>query len=419
MLKITHSCKPPRYILFSGFIGIVLCILTVGNTGQAQDISKINLAHNFDLDSEVRIKHKLVTNQSLATVFVQIRVQDISNFWKDYRVIYQVADKYNHKAIQDFEVTDQQSISDKDGVVIIKADITLQTGSTICILKITNLGTQRDFYFDIPIIDPFNFKPTSFYLADTNTNDPIFKSFMPGGGKLKIVSTNRGSEKIYGFRYSFDFDNALPPMQQRKATGSKSMTIDSAFQVNIGQPFSLRQEGLYFFQEDTTTLEGISFRITDKYFPKPASVDALIDPMVYLTTRLEYKSLINTENRKKAMDSFWLKIGKTKDRAKRIIRNYFSNVERSNRLFSHYKAGWKTDKGMIYIIFGPPEEVYKTEGEESWIYNKKENMSKIKFTFVKVKNIFTRDHYELKRDNSYEKYWYRTIDLWRKGRKGI
>ena len=37
----------------------------------------------------------------------------------------------------------------------------------------------------------------------------------------------------------------------------------------------------------------------------------------------------------------------------------FSSV---TSLFTSYKQGWKTDKGMIYIIFGAPDEVLK-DGE--------------------------------------------------------
>ena len=119
------------------------------------------------------------------------------------------------------------------------------------------------------------------------------------------------------------------------------------------------------------------------------------------------------------MDSFWLKIAGTREKAKRIIRNYYRNVASADILFTNYKAGWKTDKGMIYIIYGPPEEVYRNEFEEIWVYERSETTSRLRFTFTKVKSIFTKDHYDLRRDRGYEKFWYRTIDLWRKGRKGI
>ncbi len=74
---------------------------------------------------------------------------------------------------------------------------------------------------------------------------------------------------------------------------------------------------------------------------------------------------------------------------------------------------------MIFTIFGLPNQVFRNGNSETWIFIKKEDRPKLKFTFIKEKNIFTKSHYTLKRDKSYEKYWYRTIDLWRKGRIGL
>ncbi len=412
MLKITLHINSLKEFI------IILIITMTPWLLVGQDLSKINLAHAADLNAEIRINSVISSSNDKSTIFLNIQVQDKSSFWDDYSLVYQLGGKYTQKAGQETDILESQS-SDSPHGILVNFEIPTTGPAQVCILKITNIGTRRDFFFDIPINDEFNFKAPPFYLKYADLDQPVFKTFVNPESNIKISTIDNSADQLYVFKYKFDFDHALPPMQQKKPKSSKSMTIDSTFQIDIDQLFTLKEEGLYFFQQDTTTLEGLSIRVTNKYFPKAAYVDDLIGPMVYLTTRLEYKSLINANNRKKAMDSFWIKIGKTNDRAKRIIRNYFSNVNKSNLLFSHYKPGWKTDKGMIYIVFGPPEEVYKSANQESWIYNKKENMSKIKFTFDKVKNIFSRDHYELRRENAYEKFWYRTIDLWRKGRKGI
>lgn len=36
------------------------------------------------------------------------------------------------------------------------------------------------------------------------------------------------------------------------------------------------------------------------------------------------------------------------------------------------KAGWQTDRGHIYIVLGPPDEIesYRTEGRDMWSYNR-------------------------------------------------
>ena len=38
-------------------------------------------------------------------------------------------------------------------------------------------------------------------------------------------------------------------------------------------------------------------------------------------------------------------------------------------LLTSFKVGWQTDRGMIFIIYGIPNYVYKSGVEEKWIYN--------------------------------------------------
>ena len=87
----------------------------------------------------------------------------------------------------------------------------------------------------------------------------------------------------------------------------------------------------------------------------------------------------------------------------------------ANNYFTNYKEGWKTDKGMIFIIFGNPDEVYKNDVGELWIYRKNDNFPKMRFSFAKVPNIFTDDHYTLLRSHSYQNNWFKAIQLWRRG----
>ena len=40
-----------------------------------------------------------------------------------------------------------------------------------------------------------------------------------------------------------------------------------------------------------------------------------------------------------------------------LMNEYFSRVNYSNVNFKGYSQGWKTDMGMIYILFGPPDDL--------------------------------------------------------------
>ena len=42
------------------------------------------------------------------------------------------------------------------------------------------------------------------------------------------------------------------------------------------------------------------------------------------------------------------------------MEEYFQRVEYVNEHFSGWQPGWETDRGMIYILFGPPDEIQRT-----------------------------------------------------------
>ena len=58
------------------------------------------------------------------------------------------------------------------------------------------------------------------------------------------------------------------------------------------------------------------------------------------------------------------------DKARELIRIYYTRILYSNYYFTSYKEGWRTERGMIYTIYGPPDKVYKTSDGESWGYRK-------------------------------------------------
>jgi hypothetical protein len=81
---------------------------------------------------------------------------------------------------------------------------------------------------------------------------------------------------------------------------------------------------------------------------------------------------------------------------------------------------------MIYIIYGPPDKVYKTsEGEEwgyrkpviksSWGYRYKVKEEYLFFTFKKKENILTDNDYFISRSESLVSFWDQAVASWKRG----
>ncbi len=75
--------------------------------------------------------------------------------------------------------------------------------------------------------------------------------------------------------------------------------------------------------------------------------------------------------------------------------------------------------GMIYIIFGPPNKVFRLDSSVEWVYQKTYELPSMVYKFnLKNKNHDT-EYFELERNIKYQNDWFRAIDLWRKGRKNL
>ena len=43
-----------------------------------------------------------------------------------------------------------------------------------------------------------------------------------------------------------------------------------------------------------------------------------------------------------------------------LMEEYYERVSYVNEHFDGWQPGWETDRGMIYILFGPPDEIQRT-----------------------------------------------------------
>ena len=230
-----------------------------------------------------------------------------------------------------------------------------------------------------------------------------------------ILIQNNSSEVTYAYYYRHSFDPARPPMAMRPGPGDSSLSIDSIFTVPLNQYFTPTKEGLYFFQSDSSSTSGRSILVKNEHFPQPKEINQLTQPLIYITTRVEYLKLKKDLTDKQALDKFWLSTLGSPEKARTAIKAFYQNIETSNTLFSSYKEGWKTDRGLIYTVLGPPLSVSKKIDGETWTY-RAAGGSELIFSFLKIKNIFSNNHYELIRDQSYDRDWFQAIDRWREGR---
>ncbi|MDL5050865.1 GWxTD domain-containing protein [Oscillatoria amoena NRMC-F 0135] len=258
-----------------------------------------------------------------------------------------------------------------------------------------------------------------FYKSVAEVNLSLLQNNLPASAtyiRVNELTSFEGfdpDKPLYISFYTTDFPAASPPFSTAQARVSPTLQPDSTFTWLPDQSARFSKQGLYLIQQDTASAIGLAFRVEDDY-PKLGKIETLVGPMIYVCEKKEMEKLRAAKGDKVLFDKTIISITGSTDRARIFMRNYFRRVEQANQLFSSYKEGWKTDRGMMYIVLGPPEEVYLLGDREVWEY-KNENV-KGRFIFTKASTVFDPENYVLIRDKKFTDTWYQVVDLWRKAR---
>src|SRR6202521_360955 len=87
----------------------------------------------------------------------------------------------------------------------------------------------------------------------------------------------------------------------------------------------------------------------------------LNEDVVYIITDEEksaFKRLATDEERQSFVEQFWLRRDPTPDTEENEFKEeHYRRIAYANERFASGIPGWKTDRGMIYIKYGPPDEI--------------------------------------------------------------
>ncbi len=71
-----------------------------------------------------------------------------------------------------------------------------------------------------------------------------------------------------------------------------------------------------------------------------------------------FKQFSNDEERENFIEQFWIRRDPTPDTLENEYREeHYRRIAYANERFAAGKAGWRTDRGRIYVIFGPPDQI--------------------------------------------------------------
>ncbi len=257
------------------------------------------------------------------------------------------------------------------------------------------------------------------FLVRDFANGHIYFNYMFDTNAKLSIQCFHPLTKLHVKFYRNKFPVATPPFSGDDYESAR-LVADSSFTITQSNgifPLVLKSKGMYHLMPDSNDLEGLTiFRFDDSY-PEVTEAYQMVAPLRYISSNEEFDKLTTSKTPKQAVDNFWLTAsGGSKDRARELIRGYYSRIQDANKYFTSFEEGWKTDRGMIYLIFGIPNYIYRTSSGETWTYGEERNYMALTFTFIKLENPFSDNDYALQRSANYRNLWYNAVDLWREGR---
>ena len=284
-------------------------------------------------------------------------------------------------------------------------------------LRISDINRSREFRKTLSI-DKFSESSRQFYMITDTSNQILFDDFFFEGQSI-LIKSHFNNDKLYATKNKTVFPLSPPPFT-KSAQPSFPDNISFTEELNFNSKniifYDLPNEGFVFFQLDTLNDLGFTLFNFHNDYPLLKSAEQLIPPLRYLTTKDEFDLLVSSINPKISVDKYWLSNATSKERARTLIRVFYSRVEFANKLFSCHLEGWKTDRGMISIIFGTPSYTSLVRNSEVWIYGDENNIHSLKFVFDQKPNPFSSNDYVLSRNYSYKNPWYRAVESWRNGK---
>ncbi len=277
-----------------------------------------------------------------------------------------------------------------------------------------NRGSSNLLYININKEDVFS---SQNFLVTDNENNTVFVNYFDKQKGIRLENKRRKGNDIFVAYFKPDNETPNPVFSVIKEKNTPYKPDTTWVWSNTDDSFFYPEKaGIYLFRADTTSHDGVTFMYYNDFFPRIKTTNELLKPLRYLLSSKEYNRMDEFENKKLAVDSFWLATSGNTYRSKELIRVYYSRVFYANKYFTSFTEGWLTDRGMVYTVFGPPKTIYKSDDGERWIYGLSNNLSSMDFYFYRGEHPFCNNHYVLNRQEIYKGSWYQAVDTWRNGR---
>ncbi|HAG14909.1 MAG TPA: hypothetical protein DCG69_00080 [Bacteroidales bacterium] len=421
---ILHQKKSNVMIKRTFFLMVVVVIFSSCATHK---YSQINHAKFYQTDYPGNVFKSTVfnTSDSISELFVQVNLNALSvlsgqskaEILNSYVFDYSLLDGAKEKVVlQSGQVKISDSPDANESFASFKIKLkTLQGNQFVLFSSIESLAQQKAYTTRTNILKGVSYSEQNFMLL--NEDGSIhWDNFVRDEEKIVVKVNDASIKELFISWYAPKFSPAVVPFTPVRPDEIKNLKGNEPFKVVLldgkTPPLSFKDLGIYSFHLDANQNQGISVYKFFKEYPFVATDAQRLFTLRYLNPRFEFEELMAMEP-SEAVHQFWYSKSRKQERSEDMIRTYYNRVQRANELFTSYKEGWKTDRGMIFMIYGPPEKVFKFKDREVWEYGRDAFYSGLRFQFNKIENPYSQNDFRLLREAFYEPSWQGIVNNWR------
>lgn len=399
---------------------LIIALLVLGTTAvSAQSrMSSAETSYLYDMDHEFLVDHQIAASGNSFKVFLRFRLNSGMVKIGDYDLSYDLRASYiDEKLINSGIKLDTGNIVGNGFREFIYAfEFEKEEDQNILVIQIDNITKNRRYLKDIALSTKNSTKFQPFLIFDSETDLPVFEPYISTDAKIKI-------KNVIGKNTSFSMSGrennmpiAIPPFDADSKNELVEIPIDTVYGVKADEAFLFSNPGFYQVSANDATDQVMGVLVTDGYFPYYSQYSDMIMPLIYISTNQEFNVLLAADDQKSRFESFVLNtISSNVNIAQDFIKYYYRRLRKSAQLFSTSAEGWKTDRGMVYQVYGDPAQVFRNESTELWVYSL-ENGGRTRFIFDIVEGPAGTTEYKLIRGKKYREGWMNAVTRWRSGR---
>ena len=406
---------------------LILIIMTISCSKNSK-INKFNSASTYVDEFSGKFMQQQIfhQNDSISELAVKIDAAKIPGLKEKKVDVYSLMtfryEVYTSLKKKDITQSDSYKLSEfvpydqlQNGGVEIKLPLKLyQNQSYIVLLSVQDQVNKKN-YFKMLRVSKDNKSPENFRI--TNEKDKLlWYPWIEKDQKIKIEYRYTKQPSVFLSYFEPKFSPAKSPYTKAENNEIDNVKAFEQYEIQLtngkSQPMQLPRNGAYKLHADKNKIQGKLITQFYNNYPAINNNAQKVFALRYLNPKKEFYNMLQDEPLH-TIQEFWFFEDRTKDRSQMMMNTYYSRVLRANELFSSYKEGWKTDRGMIFMVYGPPDHIYNETDREIWEYGSEAAYNDLRFEFLITNTPFNCQEYILLRSQDFKTSWYTVVENWR------